>query len=61
MARPVCPKCEYPMFEMSEIEPTDSKFKFNAINCSSCGAVLAVVEFHNTGEQLKKIGEKLGV
>jgi predicted nucleic-acid-binding Zn-ribbon protein len=61
MAYPCCPKCGHRHFATTEIEPTGTTFKHSAIHCSSCGAVVAVMDFYNLGTILKKIAKKLGI
>ena len=61
MAIPRCPKCESSSFENSEVEPRRSNFKLIFVHCSSCGAVVGVVDYYNIGAELKEIRAKLGV
>lgn len=61
MALPTCPKCDSRVFRLTEFEPLESKFKLNAVHCSSCGAVVAVLDYYNTGAMLDKIMKRLGI
>jgi hypothetical protein len=60
MAAPNCPKCSSSSFEMQEIRVKGSNFKWNSIQCSSCGSVVGVVEFEYVGSLLRKFARKLG-
>lgn len=57
-----CPKpdCNSSSFELAEEEPTGSKFKLNFVRCSSCGAVVGVLDYYNIGAVLNKLGKRLG-
>jgi predicted nucleic-acid-binding Zn-ribbon protein len=61
MARPICPKCDNPTFQITEIEPIDGKYKLNAIHCAKCGAVVGVKEFYNLGQLIYDLAKKLNV
>lgn len=64
-----CPKCDRgTTFKLSTKSPKDSAFKLSFIECSSCGAVVGVMDFHNIGQMLnqqnkalKKIAAAVGV
>ncbi len=62
MAIPRCPKpnCDGANFSMSELTPSGSEYKYSAVCCSRCGAVVGVLDFFNLGSLLKKIQKKLG-
>jgi Fe2+ or Zn2+ uptake regulation protein len=45
---------------MKEAEPTGSKYKVMFVQCSSCGAVVGVVDYYNIPGLLEKIAAKLG-
>jgi hypothetical protein len=45
---------------MKEATPTGSRYKFMFIQCSSCGAVVGVVDYYDIASLLKKIADKLG-
>lgn len=68
MALSSCPKCSNHLFEIQETEPSKSAYKLMFVQCSSCGAVVGVLDFFNIGakltkqdEALKRIAQKLGV
>ena len=68
MALSKCPKCEKSSFELKELDPTGSNYKFNAIQCAFCGTVVGITDFYNNGAQLKRLSKavqqiavKLGV
>ncbi len=68
MALPTCPKCDNGYFTLSQITPSGSAFKLFAVCCSSCGAVVATLDYENIGAMLhkqnaaiKKIASAVGV
>lgn len=61
MATSSCPKCSRHVFELKENTPNGSEFKLTFVQCSSCGAVVGVIDFYNIPMLLDKIGKKLGV
>lgn len=61
MARSSCPKCGNGHFEMVENSPKGSDFKLTFIQCSSCGAVVGVMDYYNIGNIVNQIAEKLGI
>ena len=61
MATPCCPKCGNHNFEIQEIKVRDANFRTNAINCSSCGAVIGIQEYFNINVRLCKLAEKLRI
>ncbi len=61
MAMSTCVKCGGTRFELVEHSPAMSKFKVNFIQCASCGGVVGVTDYWNTGEQLNKVLRKLGI
>jgi hypothetical protein len=62
MAMSKCPKCDSHLFEMKQAPRiSGSNFKLNFIQCSSCGAVVGVVDYFNIPILLRKIAAKLGV
>lgn len=58
---PNCPRCKHAHFTVSEITPTGSNFKFNAIHCSACGCVVGVVDYFNIGQVLHNLAKALNV
>jgi len=61
MATPKCPKCDWTRFQMTQSEPTDSKYKVMLIHCAKCGCVVGTEPYFNTAVLLEKLGKKLGV
>lgn len=61
MASPKCPKCGNESFELQEIKVKNSRYRLNAVLCSSCSSVISVLEYFNIGAQLEILGNKLGV
>lgn len=61
MATSKCPSCNNHSFEMKEISPRGSQFKYNFIQCSACGAVVGVVDYFNTARLLHNLAEQLNV
>jgi len=57
-----CAKCDSTRFELVLKDGiSGSRYKFNFIQCASCGAVVGVVDYYNIGAVLEKIGKKIGV
>ena len=61
MATPKCPKCDGARFEMQSLPVKKARFNLNAVNCASCGCVVAVHEDVNVSFLLHRLAEKLGV
>lgn len=61
MARSTCIKCGNHQFELVECEPARANYKYNFIQCASCGGVAGVVEAYYNTVLLHKIMEKLGI
>lgn len=60
MAKPTCPHCKGKKFETTvENKVAHSDFKLTFVICSGCGAPIAVLDYYNTGEQLKKLHAKV--
>lgn len=45
MAFSKCPKCNGTLWELAEVEPGGSNFKWFFVQCSSCGAPVGVVDY----------------
>lgn len=60
MATSSCPKCTSKCFEIKEAEPQNSRYKVLFVQCSSCGAVVGVLDYHNVPNLLEIIAAKLG-
>lgn len=63
MAFSKCPKsgCDNSFFEMKELKVANANFRYSAIQCSSCGAVVSVVDIVHLPTGLEKIAKKLGI
>jgi|SoiMethySBSTD1v2_1073268.scaffolds.fasta_scaffold233682_2 hypothetical protein len=68
MPLPTCPKCPNTTFEMSPFEALGGHWKYQAIHCSGCGAIVAVMEDINVGSMLReqnaaieRIAQRVGV
>lgn len=63
MAQSTCPnaQCKGHSFEIIEYEPIGGKFKANFIQCASCGTVVGVQEFYNTGVLIHQLAQKLNI
>ncbi len=61
MAQSTCVKCGNHRFELKEAEPDKAAFKLMFVQCTSCGGVIGVTEYHNIGALVHKMAEKLGV
>ena len=49
MAISSCPKCDNSSFESRENSPRNSNYKLMFVQCSSCGAVVGVLDYKNIG------------
>lgn len=61
MALPKCPKCDWTMFQTTEIEPANSKFKLIMVHCAKCGCAIGVTEFYNTGALIHLLAKKMNI
>jgi hypothetical protein len=61
MAVSTCIKCGGSVFETKEMQPQNSNFKLNFIQCASCGGVVGVTDYYNIGGMLETLGKKMGV
>jgi len=59
MALSTCPKCDNHLFEVEVGEPSDSRYKLLFVQCSSCGAVVGVLDYMNIGAVLEKQNEAI--
>lgn len=55
-----CAKCGGHSFKIEMKEPAGSRYKFNFVQCSSCGTPVGVVDYFNTGAQLEEQKRELG-
>ena len=58
-----CPRseCSGTSFEMAAMEPARSNYKYLAVQCAKCGAVVGVTEVHNTTRVIYNLANALGV
>lgn len=61
MAISKCSKCDCTRFEMKEATVSGSAYRQYFVQCASCGAVVGVVPFYNTGALIHQMAEKLGI
>lgn len=61
MAMTKCGSCGSTGFEMKEKEIYGAKYRYNAIQCQSCGTVVTFVDFHRTAALLEDLARKLNV
>jgi hypothetical protein len=47
------------MFEVKQVEPRGSAFKLNFVQCTNCGGVVGVMEYHNIGALIEKMQSDL--
>lgn len=59
--KPRCSQCGNGTFQMVSIEIRDCQGVWNAVVCSSCGAIVPVLEAFLLSDMLHKIAEKLDV
>lgn len=60
MALSSCLKCGNHHFEVAANEPRGSRFKLLFVQCSSCGAVVGVLDHFNIGSLLHTLAKRLG-
>jgi hypothetical protein len=61
MAQPMCPKCERKIFEIKELSPKNSKWKYNFVQCATCGCVVGVVDYYNLGALIHRLASKMNI
>jgi hypothetical protein len=66
MALSKCPHCKKNLFEIVEQVPSGSRFKMYFVQCSSCGAPIASVDYFPVGQlvtdqedSIRKLSHKL--
>lgn len=59
MASSCCAKCGNLSFELKENAPQGSRYKLLFVQCSSCGAVVGVLDYDNIGAVLRKQNEAI--
>ena len=55
MAMSSCPTCKSHLFELKGIEPSGSRFKLNAVQCSACGTVVGILDYVNIGVEVGEV------
>ena len=48
-----CSKCGGHSFKIEEQSPAGSRYKYNFVQCSSCGVPVGVMDYFNNGAQLE--------
>ncbi len=61
MAISTCTKCDNTSFEVKEVEPRNSNFILNFVQCTNCGGVIGVIDFDNIGTIIHQLDKKLNV
>jgi hypothetical protein len=64
MATSRCPRseCSGTSFEVKEMKGVrNSEFRLVAVQCSTCGAVVDVRDYHNVSQLILDLAKKLGV
>lgn len=59
MAWSTCPKCDNHSFELVEDTPIGSAFKLMFVQCTSCGAVVGVMDYYNIGQRMNELEKKI--
>lgn len=61
--KPKCsnPACPSTTFELESFVPKHSNFELQAVICSYCGRIVAVIENRNINDHIDKIEEKLKI
>ena len=61
MAMSTCTKCDNTSFEVKEVEPRNSNFILNFVQCTNCGGVIGVLDYFNIGDLIHRLAEELNV
>jgi uncharacterized Zn finger protein len=59
MALSTCPKCNNHTFEIVENSPSKSAYKLLFVQCTSCGAVVGVMDYYNIGARINELEKKV--
>jgi hypothetical protein len=59
MAQSTCAKCGGRTFELIESEPIGTNFKWQFVQCVSCGVPIGVVDYFATGQILLQVQEDI--
>ncbi len=54
-----CGLCNSFRFELKEVSPNDSRFKFYFIQCASCGNPVGVTDYYNIHDTIKVTDSKI--
>jgi transcription elongation factor Elf1 len=57
---PTCVECGSTTFQNTAVSP-QSNFELTFVHCSSCGAVVGVMDFYNIGQKIKDLAKALRV
>jgi len=61
MATSTCPKCTNTSFELKEITVRNAKYRYMAIQCDVCGAVISTKEYFNIGSLIIRFAKRLNI
>lgn len=61
MAMSTCVRCGNSHFEMVEQTPSGSEYVLEFIQCSKCGGVAGILDYHNVGELVLRLADKLNL
>ena len=61
MADSKCASCGNTSFELKEAKIEHCKFRFNFIQCASCGAVIGLIDYNHVPTLLNQIIAKLAI
>ena len=56
-----CPSCSNTEFEAVNETPVNSNYELIFVRCTSCKAVVGVIDFYNVGALIKKLATKLKI
>lgn len=61
MAISTCVKCDGHSFQVVEKDLIGAQYKLMFVQCSSCGGVVGVTEYYNTGALIHKLAKALKI
>jgi len=59
MAYSKCSNCGSSSFEIVQNSPSKSNYKLTFVQCSSCGAVVGVMDYYNIGSRISDLEKKV--
>ena len=59
MAQSKCGHCDSTSFEIKEVEPRGSKYKFYFVQCASCGVPVNSMEYISNNHLLDKLSRAI--